>query len=419
MTSTSAPVTIAIVGGGGRGRGYAKWVAEHPERATVVALAEPDPARAALVLSDHPAGQVQLFDEWRALLAAGRVADAVLVCTQDEMHTEPAIAFLEAGWDVLLEKPMAPTEDECRRIAEAARRAEGIFAVCHVLQYTAYTRMLKELLASDAVGEVVSIQHLEPVGWWHMAHSFVRGNWRKEAESSFMLLAKSCHDIAWLEHVTGQPIVASASFGSLKHFRPENQPEGAADRCLDCRLKDSCAYSATKIYLDRVAAGETGWPMDVLVPEPTVENITEALTTGPYGRCVYRCDNDVVDHQVVAMEFADGATGTFTMTAFDNLGHRLTRIFGTQGRIVCDGETISVLDFRTGEEVVHDTQVRAGANAGEGHGGGDGGLMDAFVHAVATRDDSVLSSGTEATLSSHLAVFAAERARRERQVVSA
>lgn len=414
----STPVRLAIVGCGSRGHGYANWALAHPERARVVAIAEPDPARREQ-MAEHRIAPELVFDDWHELLAAGRVADAVIVATQDALHVEPAIAFLDAGWDVLLEKPMAPTADECRRIADAARRGDGLFAVCHVLQYTPYTRMLRQLLADGAIGEIVSIQHLEPVGWWHMAHSFVRGNWRNEAASSPMLLAKSCHDIAWLEHVVGEPISHSASFGSLKHFRPENRPEGAADRCLDCPLQDDCAYSAKRIYLERAQAGEAGWPMDTVVPTVTVESIGQALREGPYGRCVYACDNDVVDHQVVAMEFANGATGVFTMTAFDGMRHRQTRIFGTQGRLEGDGETIEVLDFRTDMTTGHDPRSIGDASAEGGHGGGDEGLMDAFVHAVATRDMSGISSGVDETLSSHLAVFDAETARREGRVITA
>lgn len=408
-------VTLAIVGAGGRGRGYAGWVAEHPDRASVVAVA--DPTRAGWVAAEHGIEPDHVFRGWEELASVPRLADAVLICTQDEMHVEPALAFLALGYDVLLEKPMAPTVEECRVVAAAAQASGQIFAVCHVLRYTPYTKALKGMLDAGAIGEVMSIQHLERVGWFHQAHSFVRGNWRKESESSSMLLAKSCHDLDWLKYIVGRPIVAQASFGSLGHFRADQAPEGAALRCLECPLERTCAYSATRIYLDRALAGEFGWPVDVLASEVSVASVREALRDGPYGRCVYHCDNDVVDHQVVAMEFEGGATGTFTMTAFTELDHRMTHIFGSQGRIAGDGTTFSVLDFRTGVETGYDPLVMGGADAGSGHGGGDAGLMDAFVAAVAHQDQSLVSSDAASTLSSHGAVFAAERSRHARQVV--
>lgn len=411
----SVTVTLAIVGAGGRGTSYAAWVGQHRERARVVAVADPNPPRRDPIALEHGIAPERVYADWRALLADGKVADAVVICTQDEMHREPALAFLAAGYDVLLEKPMSPHEAECVEIAAAAEASGAIFGVCHVLRYTPYTELLMGLLAADAIGEPVSIQHLEPVGWYHQAHSFVRGNWGREADSSPMLLAKSCHDLDWLEHVMGSPIVAQSSFGGLHHFRPDQAPQGAAFRCLDCALAETCAYSATRIYLDQAREGDFSWPVDTMTTDHTVAGVEAALREGPYGRCVYRCDNDVVDHQVIAMQFASGATGVFTMTAFTEMGHRKTRIFGTQGRLEGDGETIEVFDFRTGEATTHRVDV-SGADAGSGHGGGDAGLMAAFVAAVASRDQSLVPSSAAATLSSHQAVFAAERARRTGQV---
>ena len=410
-------VRLAIVGAGGRGSSYASWVASHGEDAQVVALADPNPAKRAPIVRAHGLAPDAVFDRWQELLAAPKQADAVIICTQDDDHVEPALAFLAAGYDVLLEKPMAPDLAGCERVAAAAEASGRIFGVCHVLRYTAYTALVRRLIAEDAIGVPVSVQHLEPVGWFHQAHSFVRGNWGNTARSSFMLLAKSCHDIDWLEYVMGSPIVEQASFGELTHFRPENAPEGATDRCLDCPLATTCAYSATRIYLDRAERGEFGWPTDTITTDLTDDGVRRALRAGPYGRCVYRCDNDVVDHQVVAMRFASGASGVFTMTGFTNMGHRRTRIFGTQGELDGDGDRVRVFDFRTNSESVHEVDS-AGADAGSGHGGGDAGLMAAFVAAVSSRDQSLVSSDAAATLSSHSSVFAAERARLTETVVA-
>ena len=257
-----------------------------------------------------------MYADWREVVARPRFADAVIIATQDPLHAEPAIAFADLGYHILLEKPMAPNAADCRRIAAAAQANGVMFAVCHVLRYTTYTKKVKEIVTSGRLGEIVSLQHLEPVGFWHQAHSFVRGNWRSEHESSFMLLAKSCHDLDWIRHIMGKRCTQVSSFGSLLHFRAENRPVGAADRCLECAVETTCPYSAPRIYLGRVRHGETGWPVNVLTPDLTEAGVTEALRSGPYGRCVYACDNDVVDHQVVNMQFEDGATASFTMTAF-------------------------------------------------------------------------------------------------------
>jgi predicted dehydrogenase len=279
-----------------------------------------------------------------------------------------------------------------------------------VLRYRPYTRLLKDIVDSGRIGTVQSVQHLEPVGWWHHAHSFVRGNWRRTDRASFMLMAKSCHDIDWLRHIVGRPIERVSSFGSLRHFRPENRPPGAADRCLDCAVEADCPYSAPRLYLGRLRDGRTGWPVSVITDDVTEIGVLAALRDGPYGRCVYACDNDAVDHQVVALEFAGGATATFQMVAFTPHLDRRTQIFGTRGSIDGDGERLTVFDFTTGstEEL---TAATTGADAAAGHGGGDAGLMEAFTTAVATGDPSTILSGPAESLETHLAVFAAERAR--------
>ncbi len=413
-------VKLMIVGCGARGGGYGKFALEFPERAKVVAIVEPNPERRKDVGDAHNVPAELRFTSWEEAARLPRLADAVLICTQDSMHEGPAVAFAQLGYDILLEKPMAPTAEACRRIVAAVKKAGVLFAVCHVLRYTAYTRKLKEILASGAIGEIVSIQHLEPVGYWHQAHSFVRGNWRNEKESSFMLLAKCCHDLDWLRYVMGRPCRQVQSFGTLRHFRHECAPAGAAARCLDCsaEVEGNCPYSAIKIYLrDRLDKGHVLWPVNVLAHKVTRETILAALRDGPYGRCVYACDNDVVDNQVVNLLFDNGNTVSMTMTAFNGHGGRRTRIFGTRGSIDTDSNTITLFDFLTDKETVIDTAVQNDGGILSGHGGGDCGLMDAFVTAVAERDPSKILSGTDETLESHLMVFAAEQSRKTGKVV--
>jgi predicted dehydrogenase len=412
------PVRLIVVGAGSRGSGYATYAQHHPEELQIVGVAEPRTFYRERLADDYDIPYDNVSVDWRELAARPRFADGVIITTQDAMHAEPAVAFANLGYHVLLEKPMAPNPDDCRRIIDAAKRNDIIFAVCHVMRYTSYTQQLKAILDAGRIGEIVSIEHLEPVGYWHQAHSFVRGNWRNEAESSPMLLAKSCHDLDWLRYLVGQPCVQVSSFGSLKHFRPEERPEGAADRCLECPVEPVCPYSAVKIYLGRVRRGETGWPVNVLTPDVTVEGVTEALRTGPYGRCVYGCDNDVVDHQVVNLLFANGATAAFTMTAFTRQRDRETHIFGTRGEIYGNGSTIEIYDFLTDQTETIQTDRSSDGSILTGHGGGDYGLMQRFVTALATGDRSQILSGPDETLETHLMVFAAEAARHEGRVAA-
>ncbi len=418
-TMPRAAVTLAIVGAGSRGTAYAKAATNASTPARVVAIAEPRAEYRRRLADEAGVDAAHQFDDWRELASQPRMADAVVIATQDRMHTEPALAFAELGYHVLLEKPMATTEAECRRIVQTAKRKGVLLTVCHVLRYTPYTLALQKLLTNGKYGDIASVRRIEPVGWWHQAHSFVRGNWRNEAESSPMLLAKSCHDIDWIRHLMGRRCTRVSSFGSLTHFKPENKPAGAGDRCVACTVESSCAYSALRFYTQRLESGQTGWPLDVLTHYPDRESILEALTTGPYGRCVYDGHNDVVDHQVVNMEFEGGATAAFTMTAFTRPRPREDGIFCTGAEITGDGRYLHVFDFLSERTTTIDTQgaeAAGGHGADEGHGGGDAGLVETFLKAIATDDPSLVSDPTQ-DLESYEIVFAAERSRRSGQTI--
>lgn len=411
-------VTLALVGAGLRGLTYARHaVATGAGRVT--ALAEPDPRRRAAAAAEFGVPPERAYPGWAELAAAGRLADAAIVATQDRQHRDPAVRLAGLGYHLLLEKPMATSEPEAADIAGAAERAGVMLAVCHVLRYTPYTEALKRVVDEGRIGRLVSVQHLEPVGWWHQAHSFVRGNWRGAETSAPMLLTKSCHDIDWLVHLFGRTPARVSSFGGLTHFRAEERPEGAADRCVDCPLERTCAYSAKRLYLNCLGDPDSEfWPLSAVTDDHTEAGVLQALRTGPYGRCVYACDNDVVDHQVVSMEFADGATCSFTMSAFTPMDHRRTRLMGTTGYLEGDGRTLRLVDFRTGLEEVLDPLTDAGPSAADGHGGGDEALTDAFLAAVATGDRTLLRSDGAESLATHRVVWAAERARTTGTVVT-
>jgi len=412
-----APVSMLVIGAGARGNVYAGFAAQHPDKARIVGVAEPREYYRMRMAEQHKIPLANAAADWRELAARPKSADAVLICTQDNLHVEPALAFVKQGYHVLLEKPMGQKEPDTRRVAQAALQAGIVFAVCHVLRYTDYTQRLKAIIDSGAIGAVVSLQHLEPMGYWHMAHSFVRGNWGNEARSSPLLLSKSCHDLDWIHYVMGGRCEQISSFGSLYHFRKENRPAGAADRCLDCAVESKCPYSAKKTYLGRLERGETGWPLDTVTPDLTLPGVTKALREGPYGRCVYACDNDVVDNQVVNMLYSGGRTATFTVLAFNKWTDRRTRVFGTRGELHGDGQYIEHFDFLTDKTERIDTRA-LDADDAYGHGGGDYRLMQAFTAAIASGDRTKVVSGAQETLESHLMVFAAERSRREGRVVA-
>jgi len=409
-------VRLIIAGAGDRGTVYSSFAKEHPERANIVGVAEPRNFYRERMVKEHDIPEENVFTDWKDLAKQEKFADAVIIATQDHMHKDPVIKFAKKGYHILLEKPMAPDEKGCRDIIKAVQGKKIIFAVGHVLRYTRYTKKLKEILDSGRIGDVISLQRLEPVGYWHQAHSFVRGNWRNEKESSFMLLTKSCHDLDWIRYIMGKKCKTVSSFGSLTHFNKENKPENAGDNCLECAYEPLCPYSAKKIYLDFLKRGKTGWPVNVITSDVTKGGIVRAIREGPYGRCVYECDNDVVDHQVVNMEFEGGETASFTMTAFTKARQRETRIFGTRGEIYGNGTKIQIYEFLTGKSEIIDASGKDPSSLAD-HGGGDYGLISAFIEAVAENDPSKVLSGPEESLESHLIAFAAEKGRKEGKVV--
>lgn len=411
------PITVAIAGLGNRGYNtYAQFAARFPARMRIAAVADPRSDRVALAAKQFHLAPEQCFSSAEEMLARPQLAELLFVCTQDGQHAAHAVAGMERGYHILLEKPIAPTPEQCHAIAEAAQRTARKVVVCHVLRYTPFFGKVKELLDRGVIGELVTIQHQENVGYWHQAHSFVRGNWRRTDETTFMLLAKCCHDLDLLLWLSGKRCLRTSSYGSTYLFRADKAPAGAAMRCLDgCAAKESCPYDAEKIYLTNpqtgVCHGKTGWPCEVLANEPTPETIRQAIETGPYGRCVYHCDNDVVDHQVVNMELSGGVTAQLTMSAFTTRRGRDTRLMGTKGEILAamDENRITVTPFG-GEAYTID--VSKLATDFSGHAGGDVRMVEDFLQWVETDVlPSARMSTLDRSLESHYVAFAAEQSR--------
>lgn len=407
-------VSLIIVGGGGRGTIYSRLLKEISERAEVVAVAEPREFFRERIAEMHGVPAENAVADWRELAARPKFADAVVVATQDRMHLEPALAFAKNKYHVLLEKPLATDMSGCREVVAAARREGVILSVCHVLRYTEFTRKLKSVIDAGTIGTIVSVQHLEPVGHWRFAHSFVRGNWRREADSSPVLLQKSTHDLDWIRHIVGVPVKRVSSFGSLMFFRKENRPAGAAARCLDCALAGTCPYDARRFYTERLRSGTLDAYVESVTGTPTEASLLENLRAGPYGRCVFACDNDVADHQVVNLEFENGATAAFTLAGCSRYGDRRITVFGSLGEISGDGENLFLHSYLTG--TTEKIEIPA-PRVADRHGGGDFNLVETFVEAVRTGDLRGVVSGAEISLETHALAFAAETARRENRVV--
>ena len=273
-----------------------------------------------------------IFHDWQSLLASGsREATAIINCTMDRMHYESTMKMLDMGYDVLLEKPMAPVLGENLRLVRKAEETGRLLQICHVLRYTPFWQALRRVVQSGKLGRIISVSHRENLAYYHMAHSFVRGNWRNLATSGPMILCKCCHDFDVLLWILQKKVAYIQSFGSLTHFRPENAPEGATERCADgCAVADTCKYEATKRY----ARDGEGWPLNAVSTIPTAAARLEQLKTDWYGRCVYLCDNDVVDHQSVNMEMEDGTTVSLVMNGQSDEECRTMRWDGTQATLL-------------------------------------------------------------------------------------
>lgn len=450
-----------MIGAGERGYGvYGTYALAHPKEIRFVAVAEPNEDRRVRFAEAHDIPLPARFESWQDLLGGEVVADAAFICTMDTLHAAPAVAALEAGYDVLLEKPMGITLEECVRVVRAAERTGRLLQVAHVLRYTPFFSRLHDIVTSGRLGEIVTVEHRENVVYWHMAHSYVRGNWRRRDLSSPMVLTKCSHDLDVLTWNLGRCAYLN-SFGSLVHFRAEKAPTGAPGRCTDgCPVAGECPWYAPRLYLEltplmhvarrspdireRMGAGLAldlprvmnvirriippvdealdyrGWPISAIGEDTSLEGRRRALETGPYGRCVYRCDNDVVDHQTVNMAFESGASAVMVMHGHAHEESRTMRYEGTQatlrGKFAYGiDDVIEIHDHGTGK--VERLELGGAAARATGHGGGDEGVVAAFVRAASdahpgTGRAAGLTTARE-SLESHLLAFAADRARLE------
>ena len=398
-------ITFAILGMGNRGTAYASKLLKYPEEAQVVAMADNRRIRLDAANKYLHLPEEMLFDSAEAILAQPKLADYMIIATQDAQHKDHALRAMALGYDLLLEKPISNRLGDVVEITKAAATMGRKVFICHVLRYTVFYQQIKRLIDEGAIGDLVTIEAIEQVGFHHYCHSYVRGNWHNEAASSPMILAKCSHDMDILLWLTGKKCQKVSSFGCLTHFKAENRPEGATERCVDCPL--DCPAHANRYYASRIP----GWPTNILHPEPTLENITEVLANTNYGRCVYRMDNDVVDHQTVNLQFEDGVTATFQMVGFTNKQTREIHVMGTKGEIWGDFKTRKLYWQRFGGDV-QTVDLDALCTDFTGHGGGDERLVYDVVRFTRGDDfDATSMTSVDRSAESHYLAFAAEHSR--------
>lgn len=408
-----------LIGAGLRGITYTDFIAENRDKFELVAVAEPADSRRNYIKHKHALSNGLCFTDYKPLLEKGKIADVAIIATMDRDHFEPVMEAIRLGYDILLEKPIAPTPRECEAITSLAEKMGSRILVCHVLRFTPFFVALKEIIDSGKIGEVVSISQIECVGNEHQSHSFVRGNWGNEKKSSFMLLQKSCHDMDILQWLIGTECRQVQSFGSLTYFTEKNAPNGAPDYCIEgCPVGETCPYNAVKLYLK----SDSDWfrSASTKMVNPNDDDVKKAISSTQYGKCVFRCDNNVVDHQVVNLLFDGGVTVSFTMCAF-NKGGRTIHIMGTKGEIEArleDNKPIQIYTFADKAVSEYDYAAMGGEGQAGGHSGGDEGIMEAFYNYIANGEAGKNICTVERSLKNHYIAFAAEHSRRSGAVIN-
>lgn len=408
-------ITAAVCGFGSRGKdAYASYQHLAPDKLKLVAIADPDPEKRDAAVSEYGVAPANCYQNGEKLLQQPRLADVLIIATQDRDHIRYALPALEKGYHLLLEKPISPSLEECLALRKKAHECGRIVIVCHVLRYAQFYQTIHELLQKNILGPLHTLEATENIAYWHYAHSYVRGNWRRSEDSSPLILAKSCHDMDIIRWLVGSPCVSLSSYGGLSWFKPENAPDPEAKRCLSgCRCKEECPYDCEKIYLFNKKSGyydnNTGWPCNVLTNHPTRETLYEALRNGPYGRCVYQCDNNVADHQTVNMLFENGVSASFVLSAFTEGCYRTVRITGSFGELEGNLEenTIHVRIFGKPEQLISLDPI---SDRFAGHGGGDARMMEYLCNLLLSEDQDALTS-IDASVESHVMAMAAEYSR--------
>nr|WP_318686457.1 Gfo/Idh/MocA family oxidoreductase [uncultured Acetatifactor sp.] len=410
---SNRPVTVVIIGAGGRGYlSYAPFAKKYPNQMQIVGVAEPDEKRRRTLQDEYVLSANRCFSSAEELFSISQFADMAFICTQDDQHVKHGLLAMEAGYDILLEKPISSSVVQCRELSYRAKELKRSVTVCHVLRYAPFYQKIRNLIEIGEIGEVVCIQAAENVSYWHQAHSYVRGKWRNSCETSPMILAKCCHDMDILVWLAGSACKTISSVGGLRFFRKENMPEGAPEYCLEgCPEKEACPFDAEKIYITNKPTGYDangcGWMQRDIGCGKDRESLYRALRESPYGRCVFQCDNNVVDHQTLSAVMKNGVSISFSMCGLNNHNYRTIHIMGTKGDLWGELEREKIFLSRFGEKT---QEIRLDAeDMDSGHGGGDFHMLSEMIRARKEGKNSLTS--LEESLASHFMALAAEKSR--------
>ncbi len=420
----SKACTVAILGVGARGHCYGKHMFRMPDKYKIVSLCEIKPDRLARFEKEWGIAKELCFTNAEEFLKEKR-ADVLVVGTHDREHVAYAIKALELGYHILLEKPISPVKEEMLALLEAQKKYPQKVLVCHVLRYSPVFTKLKELVDSKEIGDLRIIDWDEQVAFWHQCHSFVRGNWRRDEKASPMIMQKCCHDLDLLQYYVGSKCDTVFSTGDLSFFKKEFQPEGAADRCSECKYINTCPFSAEWVYVTRwkeeKGSPADQWPFNMCCYDiPLTEEKLRKAYSSPdnlYGRCVFACDNTVVDNQMVTMTFANGVKANLTMSAFSADSGRRATFRGTNGQINFDEakDIIEVCRFGQKPYVIKGSDLCDEDKTGFGHGGGDVVLVETLYDMIYNGAEEV--TALEASVESHLIALCAEESRKTGKAV--
>lgn len=401
--------TAILIGAGERGLNtYGAYALKYKDKLKFVAVAEPDDYRRNYFKENHNIEDKYCVRDWKDLLKFPKIADIAIIATLENLHKEPALAFLDLGYNILIEKPVAPTIEDSVQIIKKAIEKDKYIMPAYVLRFSDFYKKIREIIDLHLLGEIVSVIQEEHIGYWHMAHSYVRGRWRKSKDVGPIILTKSCHDLDILQWILGKKCLQIYSTGSLKHFRKENCPNQASDNCLDCKLKNSCPYSATKIYLNME---NNGWPVNTITNDLSYEGRINALRTTNFGKCVYKLDNDVLDNQKVLMKFDDSIDVIFTLDAFTHDKTRIIKITGSKGDLFGNfaKNYIEINTFSNDKKEVIELNPKYKSS----HQGSDFNLLDEFLETL----DSKKPIDYYNFIESHFMAFASEYSRINNTIV--
>ena len=405
---------MAILGCGARGKEtYGRYAMKAESGLSIVAICDNDPVKLASAKEEFNLDDSMCFSNFNDLYALGKIADCIVIANYDQEHFDATMKAIDLGYDILLEKPISNSLEECIKIRDFANLKGVKVTVCHVMRYTSYYMYLKKLLKEKVIGDLMAIEQTEDVSYWHMAHAFVRGNFRNSNTTSPMILQKCCHDFDLIMYLTEEKPISLTSVGDLRFFRSSNAPKNACEYCVNC--KEECIYNAANFYLgvydDKVNNNlDTNvWPLSQVAENPTREKLLKSLETTNWGRCVFKSDNNVVDHQFTTIKLEKGTIATLTMIGFSNDGGRQTHCYGTKGEIYLDEQrrTIEISIFGQRKKVVSFDELSEDFS---GHGGGDNEMMREFVEYL-TSDTFEMTSSINLSVDSHILAFASEYSR--------